>query len=272
MVIPVCGLSTERSGAPPGRLPVRDAAGPLTADRWWSWMPGGRVPAWLSSGPTPCAALGRSAHVSDGPSAAWQLVHYHPGLRIRRTDAVFETAMLVTLEQRVATHDAWRSWRGLVGAFGEPAPGPLRDSCPTPPRTHVRQPYEVSIGSESTPTCRHPAPPGACRATPEDRQPAPRGRLPTFPRRARRRPVDRRAYRDDRFGGSRCGTDGSLHTRTWSPRRWPAKNAALTSACWNSWSRFGRIARTSSGCSWRAPNPNPEDYWRLEPARPPPGS
>src|SRR3989442_1038074 len=54
-----------------------------------------------------------------------RLVHTNPGLRIGRTDAVFETALFVALEQRVATRDAWRSWRGVVRALGEPAPGPV---------------------------------------------------------------------------------------------------------------------------------------------------
>ncbi len=54
-----------------------------------------------------------------------ELAHRHPGLRMGRTDAVFETGLFVTLEQRVATRDAWRSWRLLVRALGEPAPGPL---------------------------------------------------------------------------------------------------------------------------------------------------
>jgi 3-methyladenine DNA glycosylase/8-oxoguanine DNA glycosylase len=53
------------------------------------------------------------------------LARSHPGLRIGRTEAVFETALLVTLEQRVATREAWASWRGLVHALGDRAPGPL---------------------------------------------------------------------------------------------------------------------------------------------------
>jgi 3-methyladenine DNA glycosylase/8-oxoguanine DNA glycosylase len=72
------------------------------------------------------------------------LVLRHPGLRIGRTEAVFETALFVTLEQRVATRDAWLSWRGLVRTLGEPAPGPLAGLfAPPPPDRIARTPYEV---------------------------------------------------------------------------------------------------------------------------------
>jgi 3-methyladenine DNA glycosylase/8-oxoguanine DNA glycosylase len=72
------------------------------------------------------------------------LMRCHPGLRIGRTEAVFEAALFVTLEQRVATRDAWASWRLMVRALGEPAPGPLPGlwSPPTPERV-ARAPYEV---------------------------------------------------------------------------------------------------------------------------------
>ena len=72
------------------------------------------------------------------------LVRCHPGLRIGRTEAVFETALFVSLEQRVATHDAWHSWRYLVRALGEPAPGPLPGLfVPPSPERIARTPYEV---------------------------------------------------------------------------------------------------------------------------------
>jgi 3-methyladenine DNA glycosylase/8-oxoguanine DNA glycosylase len=72
------------------------------------------------------------------------LIRCHPGLRIGRTEAVFETALFVTLEQRVATHDAWRSWRGLVRSLGDPAPGPLPGLfVPPSPERIARTPYEV---------------------------------------------------------------------------------------------------------------------------------
>jgi 3-methyladenine DNA glycosylase/8-oxoguanine DNA glycosylase len=49
----------------------------------------------------------------------------HPGLRLCRTEAVFEASVASILEQRVTGAEAWRGWRSLVYGLGEPAPGPL---------------------------------------------------------------------------------------------------------------------------------------------------
>jgi 3-methyladenine DNA glycosylase/8-oxoguanine DNA glycosylase len=49
----------------------------------------------------------------------------HPGLRLGRTQAIFEAAVASILEQRVTGVEAFRGWRALVRDLGEPAPGPL---------------------------------------------------------------------------------------------------------------------------------------------------
>lgn len=73
-----------------------------------------------------------------------RLVFEHRGLRMGRTEAVFEAAMGIVLEQRVASPDAWRSWRALVFALGERAPGPLAGLwVPPSPSVIARTPYEV---------------------------------------------------------------------------------------------------------------------------------
>src|SRR5205814_9958253 len=60
------------------------------------------------------------------------------------TDAVFEVAMGTVLEQRVASPDAWRSWRAMVFGLGERAPGPLPGLWLPPAAERVaRTPYEV---------------------------------------------------------------------------------------------------------------------------------
>lgn len=56
-----------------------------------------------------------------------ELHHRHPGLRIGRTDAVFESLAPACLEQRVTSLEALVSWRQLVRRYGEPAPGPASD-------------------------------------------------------------------------------------------------------------------------------------------------
>jgi len=45
------------------------------------------------------------------------------GLRMIRMGAIFDLAVATTIEQRVTTVEARRSWRALVRRHGEPAPG-----------------------------------------------------------------------------------------------------------------------------------------------------
>jgi 3-methyladenine DNA glycosylase/8-oxoguanine DNA glycosylase len=126
-----CGLATERV-----RL-RRDGSVEVDA-----WGPGSewiveRAPAW-------CGALDHPNGFRTDQPLLRHLTQRHPGLRIGRTEAVFETAVLVTLEQRVATREAWRSWRGLVRALGEPAPGPpVGLWAPPSPERIARTPYDV---------------------------------------------------------------------------------------------------------------------------------
>jgi 3-methyladenine DNA glycosylase/8-oxoguanine DNA glycosylase len=54
-----------------------------------------------------------------------ELRRRHIGMRIGRSNAVFEAAMGTVLEQKVQGALAWRAWRALVRSLGEAAPGPL---------------------------------------------------------------------------------------------------------------------------------------------------
>ncbi|MEU6162385.1 DNA-3-methyladenine glycosylase 2 family protein [Streptomyces sp. NPDC047130] len=47
-----------------------------------------------------------------------------PGLRLTRTGLVLESLIPSVLEQKVTADEAYRGWRRLLQAFGEPAPGP----------------------------------------------------------------------------------------------------------------------------------------------------
>jgi len=49
-----------------------------------------------------------------------------PGLRINRSRSVFEAIVPTILAQKVTGVEAGRAWKGLIRAFGEPAPGPHR--------------------------------------------------------------------------------------------------------------------------------------------------
>jgi len=48
----------------------------------------------------------------------------HPGVRIPRSGAALESLLPAILEQKVTGQEAHRAWFGLIGAYGEPAPGP----------------------------------------------------------------------------------------------------------------------------------------------------
>ncbi|MCA1644507.1 MAG: DNA-3-methyladenine glycosylase 2 family protein [Chloroflexi bacterium] len=100
---------------------------------------------WLiERAPALCGALDAPGGFQPDQPLLRYLVHAHPGLRLGRTAAVFETALLVTLEQRVATYDAWRSWRGVVRSLGEPAPGPFAGLwAPPAPERIAHTPYQV---------------------------------------------------------------------------------------------------------------------------------
>lgn len=64
-----------------------------------------------------------------------------PGLRMIATSALFETAVPTVCEQRVTAREALRSWRRLVRAWGETAPGPLELLLPPAPEALARMPY-----------------------------------------------------------------------------------------------------------------------------------
>ena len=64
-----------------------------------------------------------------------------PGLRIPRSRAVFETLVPTILEQKVPGAEAFATYRNLVRAFGEPAPGPGRLRLPPGRDVLARTPY-----------------------------------------------------------------------------------------------------------------------------------
>jgi 3-methyladenine DNA glycosylase/8-oxoguanine DNA glycosylase len=53
-----------------------------------------------------------------------ELHHHGEGLRLPRTDSVFEALVPAILSQRVTGFEAKRSYRQLIERWGEPAPGP----------------------------------------------------------------------------------------------------------------------------------------------------
>ena len=66
-----------------------------------------------------------------------------PGLRIGRSDAVVEAIVPAIIEQKVTSVEARRSYRRLVAAYGEAAPGPCGLTLPPSPRTLATLPYHA---------------------------------------------------------------------------------------------------------------------------------
>jgi 3-methyladenine DNA glycosylase/8-oxoguanine DNA glycosylase len=65
----------------------------------------------------------------------------HRGLRIGRTERVFESIVPAILGQKVATEEARRNQRALTRNHSEPAPGPLDLRLPIAPETLREIPY-----------------------------------------------------------------------------------------------------------------------------------
>jgi 3-methyladenine DNA glycosylase/8-oxoguanine DNA glycosylase len=63
-----------------------------------------------------------------------------PGLRVGRTGAVFASLLPTIVEQKVASAEAHRSYRRMVHALGEPAPGPQRLMLQPAPEVLARTP------------------------------------------------------------------------------------------------------------------------------------
>ena len=60
-----------------------------------------------------------------------------PGLRLLRTNAVFEAILPAILEQKVTGKEARAAWRQLVTKYGEPAPGPAPEGMRVFPAAEV---------------------------------------------------------------------------------------------------------------------------------------
>ncbi|MET2010611.1 DNA-3-methyladenine glycosylase 2 family protein [Microbacterium chocolatum] len=56
-----------------------------------------------------------------------------PGLRLSRTDGVFDALACAIFEQKVTGMQAFAAWRRIVSGFGETAPGPTPRAMAAPP-------------------------------------------------------------------------------------------------------------------------------------------
>jgi 3-methyladenine DNA glycosylase/8-oxoguanine DNA glycosylase len=139
----IVGDSVWRATRTPlGLATQRLRSGPADTVEVEAWGPGA---SWLlERAPALCGGLDRPASFQPEQPLLHHLARSHPGLRIGRTEAVFETALFVTLEQRIATRDAWHNWRLMIRALGEPAPGPLPEMWVPPQAERIAStPYDV---------------------------------------------------------------------------------------------------------------------------------
>jgi len=70
-----------------------------------------------------------------------ELHRRYAGLRILRTEAVFETLVPTVLEQKVPGAEAVHAYRRLISRLGEPAPGPVPLVVPPSPERLSTTPY-----------------------------------------------------------------------------------------------------------------------------------
>jgi 3-methyladenine DNA glycosylase/8-oxoguanine DNA glycosylase len=63
------------------------------------------------------------------------------GMRVPRSQAVFEALLPTVLAQKVPTDQAHHSYKTIVFELGEPAPGPVRLWVPPPAEVIARMPY-----------------------------------------------------------------------------------------------------------------------------------
>jgi 3-methyladenine DNA glycosylase/8-oxoguanine DNA glycosylase len=104
-----------------------------------AWGPGG---AWAAAGAA--ALCGQEDDDSDFRPAhplLAELHRRHPGLRFPKTGAVFEVLVPTVLAQKVIGVEAHNSYRALVKALGEPAPGPAGLTIPPSAAVLARTPY-----------------------------------------------------------------------------------------------------------------------------------
>ena len=127
---------------------TRTADGPATIDivlrgavlRAEAWGPGAeRALAGLPS------LVGveddRAAFDATNHPLVAQLDRRHRGVRIGRTGAVMEALLPAVFEQKVTGTEAWRGMRGILGRWGERAPGPYDLLVWPEPTVIARLPY-----------------------------------------------------------------------------------------------------------------------------------
>lgn len=117
----------------PATLALRSVGGEVRATAW-----GGGAALALDRVPDLCGARDDAGDfdASQHPLIA-EVARRNPGIRLARTDEVFDALASSILEQKVTSVQAFGAWRFLVSRFGERAPGPTPRPMFAPPPASV---------------------------------------------------------------------------------------------------------------------------------------
>ena len=103
------------------------------------WGPGAD---WaVSHAPELCGQADDDTGFAPAHPLIKRLHHEIRGIRLPRTLSVFEAVVPAVILQQVTTEEAVDSYRHLVNALGEPAPGPAPLTLPPSPQVLLRTPY-----------------------------------------------------------------------------------------------------------------------------------
>ncbi len=120
----------------PATIHIRRSGDRLEVEAW------GVGAAWALDGvPLLCGESDDDSGFRPGHPLLRDLHRRHRDMRLTRTRAVFEALVPAVLAQKVTTEEARASYRALVYALGEAAPGPASLVVPPSPRVLARTPY-----------------------------------------------------------------------------------------------------------------------------------
>ncbi|MGO1956825.1 DNA-3-methyladenine glycosylase family protein [Microbacterium sp.] len=96
-----------------------------------AWGPGRE---WaIAQAPALCGAHDDAEGFDPRHPLVAEAHHRNPGLRLGRTDLLFDALAQVIIEQKVTLRQAFGAWRQIVSRFGERAPGPTPVALFAPP-------------------------------------------------------------------------------------------------------------------------------------------
>jgi 3-methyladenine DNA glycosylase/8-oxoguanine DNA glycosylase len=129
-------VRASRTPEGPASIDIRLAGPRVSAEAWGpgaAWLLE-RLPAFLGEDDD------RASFRAEHPLLA-DLDRRLAGVRIGRSEAVFEALVPAILEQKVLGSAARRAYRGIVARWGEPAPGPHGLRLQPEPAALARLPY-----------------------------------------------------------------------------------------------------------------------------------